>query len=66
MPHKQGTWGILLREEVPKTAEILSVCVFLAIKDSNTEKEVGSTLLCTGTKDKLKTSLVHEASVVQP
>ena len=56
----------MLRNEVPDNANILNGRIFLAIKDSGTNKEVWKArYVVQGHKDKMKRTFVHDTSTVR-
>ena len=59
---ERGTWKVVLKENVPKDANIIGGRFVLAIKDEGTKKEVWKArFVVQGYRDKLKTSLEHDA-----
>lgn len=62
-----GTWKVVLKEEVPSNANVLGGRFVLAIKDSDTDREVWKArFVVQGYRDKMNKSLVHDNSNVRP
>lgn len=59
----RGTFKVVLKEDVPKDANVLGARFVLSIKDEGTKREVWKArFIVQGYRDKMKTSLVHDSA----
>lgn len=64
---ERGTWKIVCKDDVPTNANILGGRFVLTIKNTGTDQELyKARFVVQGYRDKLNTSLVHDATTCRP